>query len=143
MKMIIWVLTGAAAGVGLFGVAPPDSVPADATARTSPPVAVPGQTVVFHVECETMTAGSASLFGAALGLPARMRMTPAPRDGTFQVEVSVPPGTLPGHYELSVECPDGSSTVAGLTVVSRSGPRTDGGGLTLVGRQPDRGWAGG
>jgi hypothetical protein len=135
MKIITRALTGAAAAVALLSAAPPGAALADAAARTSPSVAAPGESVVIHVQCETMTAGSATLFGAALGLPARVPMTPAPADGSFRVEANVPAGTLPGHYELSVDCADGSSTTAGLTVVSASGPRTGGGGLALAGRQ--------
>ena len=135
MKIITRALSVAALGVGLLTAAPPGPALADADGEVIPSVAAPGESVIFSIECEDTTATSATLFGAALGLSARIPMTQTRTDGTFEAAVNVPSGTMPGDYELSMECSDGSSTTAELTVVSRSGPHTGGGGLALAERR--------
>jgi hypothetical protein len=139
MKIISRSLSLAAAltvgAVGLTGAALPGTALADASGKASPAVAAPGEDVAFFVQCETNTAESATLFGATLGLPARIPMTAAQAEGSFNTNVTVPDGTQSGDYDLSMDCSDGSSTTAGLTVVSGSGPHTGGGGLALVHRQ--------
>lgn len=137
MKIITRALSWAAltvGAVGLVGGALPGTALADATGKATPGVAAPGEDVVFFVQCPE-NATSATLFGATLGLPARIPMTEAQAKGSFNTNVTVPDGTQPGDYDLSIDCDDGSSTTAGLTVVSGVGPHTGGGGLALADRR--------
>ena len=81
----------------------------------TPSTAAPGARVTFAITCGT-NATSATLFGTTLGLPERIPMDPGTHAGEFVVAVTLPASISPGGYSPSVDCSDGTSGTASLTV---------------------------
>lgn len=83
-----------------------------------PSVVAPGQPVSVSIVCiDGKDVGtSATFFGTTLGLPARIPMSPATHKGVFVTTVRVPAGTASGTYAPSVDCGNGLSGLATLTV---------------------------
>ncbi len=146
--LTIGLLSAAALGAGtiLVATAGPAAAasPGNATAAASPSTATAGSKVSFAVSCATTSASSATLFGTTLGLPALIPMGSSAASGKFMITVTLPSGIRPGTYTPAIDCSDGSSTTARLTVVSvapKGGAQTgDGttstqtnGGLSVVG----------
>ncbi len=145
------LLSSAALGVGVIvsataGPAAAATVnpPGNATGAASPSTATPGSQVSFAVSCASAGASSATFFGTTLGLPARIPMGQGAASGDFTITVTLPSGIQPGTYTPSIDCSDGSSTFAHLTVTTvapKGGAQTgDGttstrtsGGLSAVG----------
>jgi len=118
--------------------------PGNATGAASPSTVTPGSQVSFAVSCASASASSAILFGTTLGLPDRIPMGQGAASGDFTITVTLPSGIQPGSYTPAMDCSDGSSTTAHLTVTSvapKGGAQTgDGttstqtsGGLSAVG----------
>jgi hypothetical protein len=129
---------------GPAGPAGSAAVPA---ASASPDSAQPGQPVTFDITCSA-GATSAILFGATLGLPEQIPMDTGARAGQFTATVTLPHGIAPGTYSPSVDCDNGQSAQALLTIAalpSQGAQTGDGttstategtvtaGGLTLLG----------
>ncbi len=92
--------------------------PGNATGAASPTTATPGSQVSFAVSCASASASSAIFFGTTLGLPARIPMGQGAASGDFTITVTLPSGIQPGGYNPSMDCSDGSSTTAHLTVTT-------------------------
>jgi hypothetical protein len=83
----------------------------------TPSTAAPGASVTFAITCDTAVAGeSATLTGTTLGLPERIPMDPGTHTGEFVVMVTLPTNISPGGYSPSIDCSDGTSGTASLTV---------------------------
>lgn len=106
--------------------------PSGATAAVNPTRATPGSQVTFAVSCASTQASSATLFGTTLGLPDRIPMTKGAVSGDFVITVTLPGTIAPGSYTPDIDCSDGSSGSATLTVsaVPASGGAQTGDGTT-------------
>jgi hypothetical protein len=92
-----------------------------ASISVSPSVVAPGGTVSVAAECRGNTPGgdakTATFYGTTLGLPARIPMTASSTEGgVFYVSVPLPAGIMPGTYSPSVDCSNGMTGAATLTV---------------------------
>ena len=94
------------------------SPPGNAKGAASPSTATPGSQVSFAVSCASSGASSATFFGTTLGLPARIPMGQGAVSGDFTITVTLPSSIQPGTYTPAMDCSDGSSTTAHLTVTS-------------------------
>lgn len=140
-------LAAAAAGTSAGATAALAGSAAVPAASASPDSAQPGQPVTFDISCSA-GATSAILFGATLGLPEQIPMDTGARAGQFTATVTLPHGIAPGTYSPSVDCDNGQSAQALLTIAalpSQGAQTGDGttstategtitaGGLTLLG----------
>lgn len=89
---------------------------AGASATADPSTATPGTAVTFQVFCKTLNASSATLFGASLGLPSQIPMDKESGGGVFSITVTLPGNIQPGTYHPDIDCSDGSSASARLSV---------------------------
>lgn len=87
-----------------------------ASASADPSIATPGTSVTFQVFCTSLTASSATFFGATLGLPSQIPMDKESGGGVFSVTVTLPGNILPGVYHPDIDCSDGSSARARIKV---------------------------
>jgi hypothetical protein len=92
-----------------------------------PSVVAPGGTVAVAAECRgakpSEDAKSATFFGTTLGLPARIPMMASKTEGgVFSVSVKLPAGIMAGTYSPSVDCDNGMSGTAMITVRSAVKP---------------------
>ncbi|HXW47080.1 MAG TPA: hypothetical protein VEL03_19970 [Streptosporangiaceae bacterium] len=95
------------------------SVEGDATATASPSTTTPGTIVTFQVTCASNDNVSATLFGTTLGLPGQIPMNEVSAGtGEFAVTVTLPSDIQPGSYHPDIDCSDGSSATAALTVTA-------------------------
>jgi hypothetical protein len=85
-------------------------------ASVVPSSATPGSRVTFAVSCSSMNATSATFFGQTLGLPEQIPMEAGAADGDFVVTVTLPASIRPGVYRPDIDCSDGTSATARLTV---------------------------
>jgi hypothetical protein len=120
-----------------------------ASASADPSIATPGTSITFQMFCASLTASSATFFGATLGLPSQIPMDKESGGGVFSVTVTLPGNLLPAIYHPDMDCSDGSSARARIKVTpfpSQGGAATgDGttstetnsglayGGLALIG----------
>jgi hypothetical protein len=85
-----------------------------------PSVAVPGQAVAFGISCVKDdgkdAAKSATLFGVTLGLSEHIPMDAATHKGVFVAVVKLPAWIKAGTYWPSMDCDNGMSGTATLTV---------------------------
>jgi hypothetical protein len=83
----------------------------------SPSVSAPGTSVSFSVFCGAK-ATSATLFGTTLGLSEQIPMSKETQAeaGEFTTTVKIPASTLAGSYSPSIDCSNGVSGTATLTV---------------------------
>jgi MYXO-CTERM domain-containing protein len=107
------------AGIATFAVAAVPAFAAGPVIDVTPAMAAPGSSVSFSIVCiqGSKVGTSATLFGTTLGLPARIPMGPATHKGVFVTTVTIPAGTMAGTYTPSVDCNNGLSGLARLTVV--------------------------
>jgi hypothetical protein len=89
----------------------------------TPSTATPGSSVTFAISCGT-TSASATLFGTTLGLPEQIPMDPATQAGEWVVTVDLPSDISPGDYAPSIDCDNGVSGTANLTVTPAPSPTT-------------------
>jgi hypothetical protein len=103
------------------------------TAFATPSTAAPGSRVTFTADCSPAAGtGSATLFGAPLGLPDRIPMTAdASNSFDFNISVDLPRDIAPGTYRVSIDCPGATSATATLHVTTfPSGGAATGDGTT-------------
>jgi hypothetical protein len=81
----------------------------------SPSTATPGESVTFAITCGS-GASTATLFGTTLGLSPQIPMDPGTHAGEFVTTVQLPTSISPGNYSPSIDCSDGTSGTASLTV---------------------------
>jgi hypothetical protein len=89
----------------------------------TPSTATPGASVTFAVTCGTGST-SATLFGTTLGLPEQIPMDSATEIGEWVVTVDLPTDISPGDYTPSIDCDNGVSGTADLTVNPAPSPAT-------------------
>jgi hypothetical protein len=92
--------------------------PGQTVASVVPSSATPGSRVTFAVTCASSDATSATLFGQTLGLPEQIPMEAGAADGDFVLTVSLPAGIRSGGYRVTIDCSDGTSTTARLTITA-------------------------
>jgi type IV secretion system protein TrbL len=119
---------GAAGAAGAAGALSTIGTP---TASAVPSTATPGARTTFSVNCGSLTADGATLFGTTLGLPAQIPMNQN-SDGDFSISVDLPRDIQAGTYHPSIDCSGGSSTTATLHVTAfpRAGGAATGDGTT-------------
>ena len=88
---------------------------ADPVINVTPPAAEPGTSVTFAVTCGA-SATSAALFGFTLGLSEQIPMKASTHAGEFATTVELPASISPGNYSPSIDCSNGVSGGAALTV---------------------------
>jgi len=91
----------------------------------TPSVATPGTRVTFAINCGE--AISAVLFGTTLGLSRQIPMQGSASARVFAVTIRLPNGIRPGGYSPSIDCSNGLSGTAELTVSRAAGPPTPSG----------------
>jgi len=132
------LLGSAAAGAGILVAAVPAQAAATnppgggATASVDPSTATPGSSVTFQVFCASLDTASATLFGETLGLPEQIPMDKESGAGVFSATITLPNHIRPGTYTPDMDCSDGSSATATLTVtaIPRPGGVQTGDGTT-------------
>lgn len=87
----------------------------------TPSVATPGTTVTFAITCGP-DATSATLFGTTLGLSEHIPMEQTAHAGEWVTTVDLPTDISPGTYSPSIDCSNGVSGTASLTVNPLPGP---------------------
>jgi hypothetical protein len=118
--------TLAAFGVSAFTAA---ALAAGPVIDVTPSAATPGTGVTFAITCGT-GATSATLFGTTLGLPEQIPMEESTHAGEFVTTVDLPASISPGGYGPSIDCSNGVSGTASLTVNPAPGPVPSGAPLT-------------
>lgn len=126
------------------GTYSPSIVCSDQTARTAsltvnpaaapvidvtPSIAAPGTSVTFAITCGS-GGTSATLYGTTLGLSEHIPMDPATHAGVFVTTVALPMSISPGSYSPSIDCDNGVSGTASLTVNPLPGPQPTGPPMT-------------
>jgi hypothetical protein len=105
----------------LAGVAAP-AFAAGPTIYVSPAVAGPGWSVFVSAVCVKAdgkdASTSATLFGVTLGLSEHIPMSASTHKGVFETTIKLPGGILPGTYSPSVDCSNGWSGTAKITVAT-------------------------
>jgi hypothetical protein len=120
------------------------TVPGGAVIDVTPSTATPGSSVTFAVTCVAgpgTGAASATLYGTTLGLSEHIPMDASTHEGEFVTTVDLPSSISPGQYSPSIDCDNGMSGTAELTVIPNGVPVTGdgvtssgaGGPLTLAG----------
>jgi hypothetical protein len=117
--------TLAALGAAAFTV---PALAASPVIDVTPSAATPGTGVTFAITCGT-GATSATLFGTTLGLPEHIPMEESTHAGEFVTTVDLPASISPGGYGPSIDCSNGVSGTASLTV-NPAGPVPSGAPLT-------------
>jgi hypothetical protein len=104
------------------------------TAFATPSVATPGSRVTFTADCSPAAGigGGATLFGAMLGLPARIPMNEDSSNSfKFTISVDLPSNIAPATYHPDIDCPGATSATATLRVTAfPSGGAATGDGTT-------------
>jgi ABC-type transport system substrate-binding protein len=134
----VLLLGSAAAGAGVLVTAAPAQAAATnppgggATGSVDPSTATPGSPVTFQVFCASLDTASATLFGETLGLPEQIPMDKESGAGVFSATITLPNHIRPGTYAPDMDCSDGSSATATLTVtaIPRPGGVQTGDGTT-------------
>jgi hypothetical protein len=95
----------------------------------TPSVAAPGTSVTFAITCGS-GASSATLFGTTLGMSEQIPMRGSTHSGEFVTTVDLPTSISPGSYSPSIDCSNGVSGTAALTVNPVPGPQPSGPPMT-------------
>ncbi len=122
----------AAATTGLIVAALASSGPAalagtgNSAVNIFPNPSAPGTSTTFTVDCGSGTGSSpctsATLDGSSLGLPAQIPMQEGSQPGVFVTTVVLPTSLAPGTYDPEIDCSNGVSESATLTVNAIPGP---------------------
>jgi hypothetical protein len=111
------------AGAATLAVSAGPAFAANPVIDVSPSTATPGASVTFAITCGTGST-SATLFGTTLGLPEQIPMDSATEIGEWVVTVGLPSDISPGDYSPSIDCDNGVSGTADLTVNPAPSPTT-------------------
>lgn len=107
----------------------PTPTPVNPVIDVTPSTAAPGTSVTFAITCGS-GATSATLFGTTLGLSEHIPMDPSTHAGEFVTTVDLPTSISPGVYSPSIDCDNGTSGTASLTVNPLPGPQPTGPPMT-------------
>ena len=111
------------AGAATLAVCGGPAFAANPVIDVTPSTATPGASVTFAITCGTGST-SATLFGTTLGLPEQIPMDSATEIGEWVVTVDLPADISPGDYSPSIDCDNGVSGTADLTVNPAPSPAT-------------------
>jgi hypothetical protein len=111
------------AGAATLAVSAGPAFAANPVIDVTPSTATPGASVTFAITCGTGST-SATLFGTTLGLPEQIPMDSATEIGEWVVTVDLPTDISPGDYTPSIDCDNGVSGTADLTVNPAPSPAT-------------------
>ena len=111
------------AGAATLAVSAGPAFAANPVIDVTPSTATPGASVTFAITCGTGST-SATLFGTTLGLPEQIPMDSATEIGEWVVTVDLPADISPGDYSPSIDCDNGVSGTADLTVNPAPSPAT-------------------
>ena len=111
------------AGAATLAVPAGPAFAANPVIDVTPSTATPGARVTFAITCGTGST-SATLFGTTLGLPEQIPMDSATEIGEWVVTVGLPADIGPGDYSPSIDCDNGVSGTADLTVNPAPSPIT-------------------
>lgn len=111
------------AGATALAVSAGPAFAANPVIDVTPSTATPGTSVTFAITCGTGST-SATLSGTTLGLPERIPMNTATVAGEWVVAVDLPADISPGDYSPSLDCDNGVSGTASLTVNPAPSPTT-------------------
>ena len=111
------------AGAATLAVSGGPAFAANPVIDVTPSTATPGASVTFAITCGTGST-SATLFGTTLGLPEQIPMDSATEIGEWVVTVDLPADISPGDYSPSIDCDNGVSGTADLTVNPAPSPAT-------------------
>jgi hypothetical protein len=113
------ILTAAAVTPGVVpAIAAVGNPPGGSVASVVPATTTPGSQVTFTVSCARHDTTAATLVGQTLGLPEQIPMDAKAADGDFTITVTMPMHTRPATYRPDIDCSDGTSTTAALTVTA-------------------------
>jgi hypothetical protein len=101
-----------------------------ATASATPTFVASGAKSTFRVHC-TGSPTSASLTGTDIGLPSDIAMSRT-STGRFAVTLRIPKGTLPGSYDVNMQCSNGDFGTASIRVSPRGGANTGDGSASGI-----------
>jgi hypothetical protein len=110
-------LAVAGAGFTVLAGAGPVALAGSPAVDVTPNPTAPNTSTTFAVFCGA-TAGSATLFGTTLGLPEQIPMQAGTHPGEFVVTVTMPNSLSPGSYSPDIDCSNGVSATASVTVSS-------------------------
>jgi hypothetical protein len=108
-------------------------VPTEASAATTtanPRFIAAGQHTTLTIRC-LGAPGSATLTGTEVGLPSNIAMDKR-ATGKFSVTTYIPRNTMPGAYEITMQCSNGDSGSVSIHVSPRGGPDTGDGAASGV-----------
>ena len=111
------------AGAAALAVSAGPALAANPVIDVTPSTATPGASVTFAITCGTGST-SATLFGTTLGLPEQIPMDSATQIGEWVVTVDLPANISPGDYSPSIDCDNGVTGTASLTVNPAPSPTT-------------------
>lgn len=106
----------AASAAGAVSRSATAGAPGGTVASVVPSTATPGSRVTFAVSCASPNTASATLSGQILGLPNQIPMDAGAASGDFTITVTLPMHIQPATYRPQIDCADGTSTTAALTV---------------------------
>jgi hypothetical protein len=120
----------AAATAGLVVAVLAGSAPAALASNPAvnifPNPSAPGTSTTFTVNCANQMspspATSATLVGTSLGLPAQIPMQASSQQNVFVTTVVLPTTLAPGTYDPDINCSNGPTASATLTVNAVPGP---------------------
>lgn len=91
-----------------------------------PNPSAPGTSTTFQVNCSSQMAPgpatSATLEGTSLGLAPQIPMQPGGQANVFVTTVVLPTSIVPGSYNPDIDCSNGVTASATLTVNAQPGP---------------------
>jgi len=106
--------------MAVLALAPPAALAHSPPVVITPDPAAPGTSTTFTVNCASLTvlspATSATLIGTTLGLSEHIPMQAGPHSNEFVTTVVLPAGLQPGRYQPDIDCGNGLSASAALTV---------------------------
>jgi hypothetical protein len=111
------------AGTTALAVSAGPAFAANPVIDVTPSTATPGTSVTFAITCG-IGSTSATLSGTTLGLPEQIPMNTATQAGEWVVAVELPADISPGDYSPSLDCDNGVSGLANLTVNPAPSPTT-------------------
>jgi len=119
--LIVAILTGPALACILTLVSPAQAAQASsAPVDITPNPSAPGTSTTFAVNCSSLTAGgkatSATLIGTTLGLSGHIPMQASTHTNEFVATVTLPAAIKAGTYQPDIDCSNGVTASAALTV---------------------------
>jgi len=126
MRLVRYAVGAAGIVVAALAGGAPAALAGDEPVSIFPNPSTPGTSTTFQVDCSSRTAAgpatSAVLEGASLGLAAQIPMQPGSQTDIFVATVVLPAGIAAGSYSPDIDCSNGVTASATLTVNTVPGP---------------------